>query len=101
MTQEPEAKGHPIWNGVKPWASRDEEFCRFMLPNEKRRTNLVLATAQQDQFHLGPQVASFAYQRDDGGRGFVYGGLDWHDNLKLDDYRRVLLNGIAWAANIE
>jgi hypothetical protein len=92
---------HPILRGVKPWKYRDEVFCRFMLPTDKRRTDLLLATPTADKFGIGPQVASFAYQRDDGGRGFVFGGLDFRDNLALDNYRRFLLNGIAWAARIE
>jgi hypothetical protein len=92
---------HPILRGVKPWTYRDEIFCRFLLPNDKRRTDLVLATPKADKSGIGPQVASFAYQRDDGGRGFVFGGLDFRDNLALDNYRRFLLNGIAWAAHIE
>jgi len=96
-----ESKRHPILRGVKPWKYRDEVFCRFLLPNDKRRTNLLLATPAADKLNIGPQIASWAYQRDDGGRGFVFGGLDFRDNLALDNYRRFLLNGIAWAANIE
>jgi type 1 glutamine amidotransferase len=92
---------HPILRGVKPWKYRDEIFCRFMLPPDRRRTDLLLATPSEDKFGLGPQVAAFAWQRDDGGRGFVFGGLDFRDNLALDNYRRFLLNGIAWAARIE
>lgn len=92
---------HPILSGVKPWKYRDEVFCRFMLPNDVRRTDLILATPTADKPGIGPQVASFAYQRDDGGRGFVFGGLDFRGNLALDNYRRFLLNGIAWAAQIE
>ena len=96
-----ENKRHPILRGVKPWEYRDEIFCRFLLPNDKRRTNLLLATPKTDKDGIGPQIASWAYQRDDGGRGFVFGGLDFRDNLARDNYRRFLLNGIAWAANIE
>jgi type 1 glutamine amidotransferase len=92
---------HPILRGVKPWKYRDEVFCRFLLPNDERRTDLLLATPKADKFDLGPQIASFAYQRDDGGRGFVFGGLDFRDNLALDNYRRFLMNGIAWAARLE
>jgi type 1 glutamine amidotransferase len=92
---------HPILRGVKSWKYRDEVFCRFFLPKDERRTDLLLGTPSADRFDMGPQVASFAYQRDDGGRGFVFGGLDFRDNLALDNYRRFLLNGIAWAANIE
>ncbi len=93
---------HPILRGVKPWKYRDEVFCRFLLlPNDARRTDLILATPTADKLGIGPQIASFAYQRDDGGRGFVFGGLDFRDNLALDNYRRFLLNGIAWASNLE
>lgn len=92
---------HPILRGVKPWTYRDEIFCRYFLPEDARRTNLVLATPTEDKLRIGPQVAAWAYQRDDGGRGFVFGGLDFRDNLARDNYRRFLLNGIAWAAGID
>lgn len=96
-----EDKKHPILRGVKPWTYRDEVFCRFFLPNDARRTNLLLATAKEDKQKIGPQIASWAYEREDGGRGFVFGGLDFRDNLVRDDYRKFLLNGIAWAARME
>jgi hypothetical protein len=96
-----ENKRHPILRGVKPWTYRDEVFCRFLLPNDKRRTNLILATPKEDKLGIGPQIASWAYSRDDGGRAFVFGGLDFRDNLARTEYRRFLLNGIAWAAHIE
>jgi len=96
-----ENKKHPVLRGVKPWTYRDEVFCRFFLPNDQRRTHLILATPAADRNRIGPQIASWAYQRDDGGRGFVFGGLDFRDNLARDNYRKFLLNGIAWAAGIE
>ncbi len=92
---------HPVLRGVKPWTYRDEVFCRFLLPNDKRRTNLILATPKADKFGIGPQIASWSYQRDDGGRAFVFGGLDFRDNLAKDNYRKFLLNGITWAAHLE
>ena len=92
---------HPILRGVKPWTYRDEIFCRFLLPSDARRTNLILATPKEDKVHIGPQIAAWAYQRDDGGRAFVFGGLDFRDNLAQDNYRRFLLNGIAWSARVE
>jgi type 1 glutamine amidotransferase len=100
-TMTPEQKKHPVLRGVKPWEFRDEIFCRYFLPNDARRTNLLLASPKEDRQRIGPQIASWAFQRDDGGRGFVFGGLDFRDNLALDNYRKFLLNGIAWAAQIE
>jgi type 1 glutamine amidotransferase len=96
-----EQKKHPVLRGVKPWEFRDEIFCRYFLPNDARRTNLLLASPKEDKQRIGPQIASWAFQRDDGGRGFVFGGLDFRDNLALDNYRKFLLNGIAWAAQLE
>jgi type 1 glutamine amidotransferase len=96
-----EQKKHPILRGVKPWAFRDEVFCRFFLPNDARRTHLLLATPKEDKLRIGPQIASWAYEREDGGRSFVFGGLDFRDNLARDDYRKFLLNGITWAARME
>ena len=96
-----ETKKHPILRGVKPWTFRDEVFCRFLLPNDSRRTNLLLASPKEDKLKIGPQIASWAYEREDGGRSFVFGGLDFRDNLVRDDYRKFLLNGIAWAARVE
>jgi hypothetical protein len=62
---------------------------------------LLLGTPKQDTGKIGPQTVAWAYERDDGGRGFVFGGVDFHDNMALEDYRRFLLNGIAWAAHID
>lgn len=95
-------KKHPILRGVQPWKYRDEVFSRYFLPpNDKRRSELILAAPTADKFSMGPQVAAWAYQRDDGGRGFVFGGLDFRDNLAKDNYRKFLMNGIAWAARME
>lgn len=101
-SMQPAAEGHPILRGVRPWSYRDEIFSRFFLPpNDDRRTDLIIGTPEQDRQGIGPQVAGFSYQREGGGRGFVYGGVDFHDNMALDDYRKFLLNGIVWAAGME
>jgi hypothetical protein len=100
MAPPPQAASHPILRGVKPWSYRDEVFCRFHLPVDLKRTELLIGTPAKAP--TGAQVASWAYEREGGGRGFVYGGVDFHDNLAtVEDYRRFLLNGIAWAAGLE
>jgi hypothetical protein len=71
-----------------------------MLPVDLKRTNLLIGTPAKAP--TGPQVASWAYERPDGGRAFVMGGVDFHDNLRtVEDYRRFLLNGIVWAAKMD
>jgi type 1 glutamine amidotransferase len=95
---QPVNTAHPVLRGVSAWDYRDEVFTRFFLPDDPRRTDLLIGTSERDQFAMGPQVAAWAYQRDDGGRAFVFGGVDYHDAMLIEDYRKFLLNGIVWAA---
>jgi type 1 glutamine amidotransferase len=92
-------ESHPVLRGVKPWSYRDEIFSKYFLPDDPRRTDLLIGTPSRST--VGSQVVAWAYQRPDGGRSIVFGGMDFHDNLKLDDFRRFLLNSIAWAAGID
>jgi type 1 glutamine amidotransferase len=91
-------ESHPVLRGVRPWTYRDEVFSRYFLPDDPRRTDLLVGTPARAT--LGPQVVAWAYQRE-AGRGFVFGGADFHDNMQLEDFRRFLLNGILWAAGID
>lgn len=100
MAPDPAAVSHPVLRGVKPWTYKEEIFCRFFFPPGLPRTPLLIGTPEKNTA-VGPQVASWAYQRPGGGRGFVMGGLDWHSNMQIEDNRRFLLNGIIWAAGIE
>jgi len=48
-----------------------------------------------------PEHVAWVRERPDGGRGFGFTGLHWHWSWADDDFRTVLLNGIAWTAGIE
>jgi type 1 glutamine amidotransferase len=96
----PKNPDHPILRGVKEWTYRDEVFSRFFLPSDLKRIDLIVGTPAKSP--IGPQLASWAYEREGGGRAFVMGGMDFHDNLAgVDDFRRLLLNGIVWAAGMD
>jgi len=92
---------HTILNGVRPFSMREEMYARYFLFTNPRRTNLLEAMPTNPALG-GPDPVAWAYERPDGGRGFVWGGADFHDNLHtIADYRRFLLNGIAWLAKLE
>jgi type 1 glutamine amidotransferase len=96
----PKTPEHPILRGVKEWSYRDEVFSRFFLPVDLKRSELIIGTPAKSP--IGPQVASWAYEREGGGRAFIMGGADFHDNMStVGDYRRFLLNGIVWAAGVD
>jgi type 1 glutamine amidotransferase len=96
---------HPILRGVKPWEFREEVFYNPMLVDAPRRTDLVIGHPVDVRWwggkSEGPAVAAWAYAREGGGRGFAYGGLDFHENMNIDNVRRFVLNGLVWAAGME
>jgi len=48
-----------------------------------------------------PQHTSWAFQRDDGGRGFGFCGGHYHKGWGNDDQRKLVLNAIVWTARAE
>jgi hypothetical protein len=99
MTPLEAAKDHPVLRGVKPWTYSDEVFSKFFAePLDPQRTDLLVGTMNGSNRGVVP---SWAYQRANGGRGFIFGGVHSHNAMQLENYRKFLLNGIAWAAHLE
>ena len=120
---------HPITRGVKPFKATDEWYfnMRFVAGidgNEQAEvdglkfTPILLATPGDD-VRDGPYVhpkgpyahiqaskgraeaMMWAVERPDGGRGFGFTGGHYHDNWGNDNYRKVVLNALLWAAKVE
>lgn len=116
----PAGGAHPILNGVSPWNAREEFYIRLRMPEDARRTPLLMATptaptplpaltapmvpggppSPLTSPNVEPSLVSWAIERSGGGRGFVMTGVDWHTNLQMESYRREVLNGIIWAAKV-
>lgn len=109
---------HAITRGVKPFSVRDEWYyhMRFVgkgvtpiltdVPpintvSEKvsdRGGNPEVFKEVQDKT---PQHMAWAYEREDGGRGFGFTGLHQHTNLGNDGFRTILLNAAAWVTKLD
>ncbi|MCA9265952.1 MAG: hypothetical protein KDA60_18955, partial [Planctomycetales bacterium] len=48
-----------------------------------------------------PQHVAWATEREDGGRGFGFTGGHFHWNWGDDNFRRLVLNAIAWTAHAD
>ena len=48
-----------------------------------------------------PQHVAWVRVRPDGGRAFGFTGAHVHWNWGHDDFRKVVLNGIAWCAHLD
>ena len=111
---------HPVARGMKPFSVKDEWYYHMRyVPDMKGVTPILSAvpplnTVRKEPSDRGgnaavyeevaagkPQVMAWAYDREDGGRGFGFTGMHKHDNLGNAGFRTVLLNGAAWVAKLE
>ncbi len=112
---------HPITRGVNPFEINDEWYYHMRFAPEMTRVTPILAAlppestlARGDGTHSGnpyvreevkakkPQYLAWAFVRGDGkGRGFGFTGGHFHRNWQNDDFRKLVLNAIAWTAHVE
>jgi len=109
---------HPITRGVKPFKLKDEWYYNMRFRDGLQGiTQILVATPpasslnRQDGPHennpdvrtkLGqPQCSMWAYERPNGGRGVGFTGGHYHMNLGDDNFRKLILNALVWAAKGE
>lgn len=110
---------HPITNGVKPFAVKDEWYFSIRFRPEMRGVTPILVAAPDDETRKGvsasprgpyshivankgkPEVLAWAVERPDGGRGFGFTGGHAHANWGNDDFRKLVLNAVLWAARVD
>ncbi|HYV39463.1 MAG TPA: ThuA domain-containing protein [Gemmataceae bacterium] len=115
---------HETTRGVKPFAIKDEWYYHMRFNDKMEGVTPILtalppiSTLKKDsdkksypregnpavnqEVKAGvKQVVAWAYDRPDGGRGFGFTGLHYHSNLGNDDFRKLLLNAVAWVSKLE
>jgi len=111
---------HPITNGVNSFKILDEWYFNMRFVEEMKGISPILSAVppastveRRDGAHSGnkhvremvargdKQHVGWAYTRSDGGRGFGFTGGHFHKNWENDDFRKVVLNAIAWSANVD
>ncbi len=111
---------HPIANGVKPFSINDEWYFHMRFRKGMAGVTPILsATAPAETMKRGngahsgnpdvrkavaagePQHLAWATERRDGGRGFGFTGGHNHKNWSDDNFRKVVLNALAWIAKVE
>ena len=111
---------HPSTSGVKPFSIRDEWYYHMRFVDKMAGVTPILTAVPPDntrgkpgandahggnpevQKHLGEaEHMMWVLQRPDGGRGFGFTGGHYHKNWGNDDFRKIVLNAILWAAKAE
>lgn len=109
-----------IARGVKPFSIDDEWYyhMRFVANMQNVMPILVAlppketlnrpdgshdnnAFARADIDKGVPQIMAWSFERPNGGRGFGFTGGHMHRNWMNDDFRKLVLNAIVWAAKID
>lgn len=100
---------HPVNTGVKPFELLKDGWL-YNLRFSQTGITPLLASAMPDKSrttddakaHSGrSETVAWAFERPDGGRSFGFTGCDLHRNWLSDDQRKLVLNGILWAAKLE
>ncbi len=113
---------HEVTRGVKPFSINDEWYYHMRFVEGMKGVTPILSAlpplstikgeGKVNDSHGGnptvweevsagkPQVMAWAYVRPDGGRGFGFTGLHKHENLGNDNFRKLLLNAVAWVAKL-
>ena len=115
---------HEVTRGVNDFTINDEWYYHMRFRDKMEGVTPILtdlpppeSLSRPDGFHSGnPHVRAAVLERKEpqhvmwtfdrpatlgGGRGFGFTGGHYHKNWKHDDHRRVVLNAIAWIANVE
>lgn len=111
---------HPITRGVSPFEINDEWYYHMRFPEGMKNVTPILTAlppketlSRPDGPHSGnphvreavskgePQHVAWAIERLDGGRGFGFTGGHFHRNWQNDNFRKLVLNAIAWTAKVD
>jgi len=109
---------HPVARGVVPFAIEDEWYYHMRFVDDMQDVTPVLSAVPPEATRQGPdgphsgnpavrarkgmaEHVAWARQRADGGRGFGFTGGHFHWNWAHDQFRKLVLNGIAWTAGID
>lgn len=98
---------HPITRGVEPFKLVNEGFIYKLswAPDMKGITPILRAQNPKEKPGVAisdaDEIVCWAYERPDGGRSFVNTGGHAHANWGETGFRRLMVNGILWAAKVD
>ncbi|XOV93594.1 MAG: ThuA domain-containing protein [Bacteroidota bacterium] len=89
---------HPITNGVVPFELKEEFYYNIRFKEDDSRLTPILSVTDLETTQENGQVVAWAVEREDGGRGFCTTMGHFYANWENDQWRKLMLNGIVWAA---
>jgi len=92
---------HPVCNGINSFTYEEEFYfdIRFR-EGDPRLVPLVMVPDLETDQELG-KVVAWSVEREDGGRGFGTTMGHYLDAFGIEDFRKFILNAVAWTAGME
>jgi type 1 glutamine amidotransferase len=97
---------HPIANGWKPFEARDEFYYKIrLMPSAKPVFSATVKDRKGNVFK--DETIGWVYERENNkgplgnGRSFGFTGGHFHLNWGIPEFRRMVVNGILWTAEID
>jgi type 1 glutamine amidotransferase len=87
---------HPIATGVGNFRVRDEFYYRLKFVQPEGSVRPVLQVPLDGR----NETVAWSWERPDGGRSFGFSGLHFHDNWRLEPYRRLIAQGVLWTLKL-
>ncbi|HLF95065.1 MAG TPA: ThuA domain-containing protein [Planctomycetota bacterium] len=92
---------HPVTRGVAPFTENDGFLYKLRFVEEMKGVTPLLRTSPKGGLKGSEDVVSWAFQRPDGGRSFVFTGCHLQESWGLEGMRRFVTNGILWSAGLD
>jgi hypothetical protein len=111
---------HPVTSGVKPFEIQDEWYYHMRFRPEMKGVTAILSALppketlnRPDGSHSGnpavrdavakgeAQHMMWVSENEGGTRGFGFTGAHFHRNWKDDNFRKIVLNAIAWICKVD
>jgi type 1 glutamine amidotransferase len=87
---------HPLAAGIKDFRVKDEFYYQLKFVKAEESVKPVLRVTIDDK----PETVAWSWERPDGGRSFGFSGLHFHDNWRLQPYRRLVAQGVLWTLKL-
>ncbi len=104
VTEFKDFSDHPIFRGVTPFKIDDGYLWKIKFVPGMKGVSPLLRTVNpkgKDDPKADDAIISWAYDRPEGGRGFVFTGGHLHKSFAEEGYRRFLTNAILWSAGVD
>ena len=99
VTVELPSPDHPIVSGVQPFKVLEEYYYNMRFQeNDTRWKPIINVKELESADRKNGGVVAWTVEREDGGRGFGTTMGHFYANWKDENYRRLMLNAIVWAA---